>query len=61
MNQRYVIATSTKVALTGVDVAAVDDAFFKREKKVVVKGSFTPVILIKTSLNDLIGYSLFHR
>lgn len=33
VNQRYVIATSTKVDLTGVDVAAIDDAFFARGKK----------------------------
>ena len=32
MNQRYVIATTTKVPLTGVDVSKVDDAVFKREK-----------------------------
>jgi large subunit ribosomal protein L6e len=32
VNQRYVIATSTKVDLTGVDVAAIDDAFFARGK-----------------------------
>jgi large subunit ribosomal protein L6e len=32
VNQRYVIATSTKVALDGVDVSKVDDAFFAREK-----------------------------
>ncbi len=31
MNQRYVIATSTKVALTGVDVSKIDDKFFARE------------------------------
>jgi large subunit ribosomal protein L6e len=33
VNQRYVIATSTKVALDGVNVADVDDAFFARDKK----------------------------
>jgi large subunit ribosomal protein L6e len=32
VNQRYVIATTTKVPLTGVDVSKVDDAVFKREK-----------------------------
>mmetsp|Transcript_31532 Transcript_31532/g.23391 ORF Transcript_31532/g.23391 Transcript_31532/m.23391 type:complete len:190 (+) Transcript_31532:33-602(+) len=32
VNQRYVIATSTKVNLTGVDVASIDDAFFARAK-----------------------------
>jgi large subunit ribosomal protein L6e len=31
VNQKYVIATSTKVPLTGVDVAAIDDSFFARE------------------------------
>jgi large subunit ribosomal protein L6e len=31
VNQRYVIATSTKVPLTGVDVNAIDDSFFARE------------------------------
>ena len=33
MNQRYVIATSTKVPVTGVNVAAIDDKFFAREKE----------------------------
>lgn len=32
VNQRYVIATSTKVDLTNVDVSKVDDALFAREK-----------------------------
>eukprot|EP01038_Epipyxis_sp_PR26KG_P009868 gene9868-13275_t len=32
VNQRYVIATSTKVGLNGVDVSKIDDAFFAREK-----------------------------
>jgi large subunit ribosomal protein L6e len=31
VNQKYVIATSTKVPVDGVDVSAIDDAFFKRE------------------------------
>ena len=31
VNQRYVIATSTKVDLKGVDVSKIDDAFFARE------------------------------
>lgn len=31
VNQKYVIATSTKVSLAGVDVASIDDALFKRE------------------------------
>ena len=31
VNQRYVIATSTKVDVAGADVAAVGDAYFKRE------------------------------
>ncbi len=38
VNQRYVIATSTKVSLDGVDVSKIDDAFFAREKKEVKKG-----------------------
>ena len=33
MNQAYVIATSTKVSLTGVNAAAIDDAFFARNLK----------------------------
>jgi large subunit ribosomal protein L6e len=33
VNQRYVIATSTKVPLKGVDVAAIDDKFFARAKE----------------------------
>ena len=32
VNQRYVIATTTQVPLTGVDVSKVDDTVFKREK-----------------------------
>ena len=32
VNQRYVIATSTKVPLTGVDVTKIDDKLFAREK-----------------------------
>ena len=31
-NQSYVIATSTKVDLAGVNVAAIDDAFFAKQK-----------------------------
>ena len=31
MNQKYVIATSTKVSLDGVDVSKIDDALFKRD------------------------------
>jgi large subunit ribosomal protein L6e len=38
VNQKYVIATSTSVSVTGVDVSKIDDAFFAREKKVVKKG-----------------------
>ena len=33
MNQRYVIATSQKVSLAGVDASKIDDSFFKRSKK----------------------------
>jgi len=33
VNARYVIATSTKVDLEGVDVAKYDDAYFAKEKK----------------------------
>ena len=32
INQRYVIATSTKVDLKGVDSSKLNDAFFKKEK-----------------------------
>ena len=32
VNQKYVIATSTKVGLDGVNVSAIDDKFFAREK-----------------------------
>eukprot|EP01006_Ploeotia_vitrea_P016977 TRINITY_DN47935_c0_g1_i1.p1 TRINITY_DN47935_c0_g1~~TRINITY_DN47935_c0_g1_i1.p1 ORF type:complete len:198 (-),score=1.94 TRINITY_DN47935_c0_g1_i1:140-733(-) len=38
VNQRYVIATSTKVGLNGVDVSKIDDDFFKREAKNTKKG-----------------------
>ena len=33
VNQAYTLTTSTKVDLKGVDVAKVDDALFKREKR----------------------------
>ena len=33
VNQRYVIATTTKVPVTGVNVTAIDDKFFAREKE----------------------------
>ena len=33
VNQAYVIPTSTKVDLAGVDVASVDDKFFTKNKK----------------------------
>jgi large subunit ribosomal protein L6e len=32
VNQTYVIATSTKVDITGVDVASFDDAYFSKSK-----------------------------
>jgi ribosomal protein L14E/L6E/L27E len=32
VNQRYAIATSSKVDISNVDVSAVNDAFFAREK-----------------------------
>jgi len=38
VNQRYVIATSTSVPVTGVDVSKIDDAFFAREKTVDKEG-----------------------
>jgi large subunit ribosomal protein L6e len=41
VNQKYVIATSTKVSVAGVDVSKVGDALFKRdvaaEKKAAVE------------------------
>ena len=33
VNQKYVIATSTKIDLAGVNVAKIDDDLFAREKK----------------------------
>ena len=44
VNQRYVIATSTRVPLDGVDVSSIDDSFFSREneeKPENVEGTFT--------------------
>jgi large subunit ribosomal protein L6e len=38
VNQRYVIATSTNVPVTGVDVSKIDDAFFAREKTAEKEG-----------------------
>ena len=32
VNQVYTLSTSTKVDVTGVDVAKIDDALFKKEK-----------------------------
>jgi large subunit ribosomal protein L6e len=32
VNQKYVIATSTKVSLDGVDVSKIDDSYFARAK-----------------------------
>jgi large subunit ribosomal protein L6e len=37
VNQTYVIATSTKVDISGVDVSKFDDKYFAREKKKKVK------------------------
>merc|ERR1712060_862659 len=39
MNQRFVIATSTKIDVSGVDVKKIDDAFFKRSEAEKKKGS----------------------
>merc|ERR1712139_465740 len=38
VNQRFVIATSTKVDVKGADVSKVSDAFFARDKKKQEKG-----------------------
>ena len=38
VNAAYVIATSTKVDVTGVDVSAYNDAFFGREKEAKTEG-----------------------
>jgi large subunit ribosomal protein L6e len=38
VNQKYVVATSTKVSLDGVDVSKIDDAFFKRNAVAEKKG-----------------------
>jgi len=37
VNQRYVIATSTKVDLKGVDASKIDDEFFARNTKAAKK------------------------
>jgi hypothetical protein len=37
VNQTYVIATSTKTDISGVDVSKFDDKYFTREKKKVTK------------------------
>lgn len=50
VNQRYAIATSTKVPLTGVDVSAVDDAFFAREK---VDKKNKPVFTAESPKNEI--------
>jgi len=41
MNQKYVIATSTKVSMEGVDVSTIDDIFFARDKKAESSGDKT--------------------
>lgn len=38
VNQRYVIATSTKVNIDGVDVSGIDDKYFAKDKKKTKKG-----------------------
>ena len=48
VNQAYVIATSTKVDLTSVDVKSIDDTFFAREKS-SKKSSVTDLIADKVS------------
>lgn len=40
VNQKYVIVTSTKISVAGVDVTKIDDAFFAREK--AAKGAEAP-------------------
>merc|ERR1712232_1320424 len=37
VNQVYVIATSTKVDVSGVDVSKIDDSFFAKEKAAKAK------------------------
>lgn len=39
VNQKYVIATSTSVPLSGVDVSSVDDALFAREADAAARAS----------------------
>merc|ERR1712194_671393 len=39
MNQRFVIATSTKIDVKAVDVSKIDDAFFKRTEAEKKKGA----------------------
>jgi large subunit ribosomal protein L6e len=38
VNPAYVIATSTKVSVSGVDVSEMDDAYFSREKDAATEG-----------------------
>jgi large subunit ribosomal protein L6e len=38
VNQAYVIATSTKVDVSGVDVSKIDDSYFSREKDAPKEG-----------------------
>jgi large subunit ribosomal protein L6e len=38
VNQKYVIATSTSVSLSGVDVSSIDDDFFAREVRAKQEG-----------------------
>lgn len=53
VNQAYTITTSTKVNLSNVDVAKVDDALFKKEKKSKKQGEekfFAEAGKVSTSL-----------
>jgi large subunit ribosomal protein L6e len=38
VNPAYVIATSTKVSVSGVDVSTIDDKYFSREKDAATEG-----------------------
>ncbi len=38
LNQAYVIPTSTKVSLTGVDVSSVNDKYFARTRSTIKRG-----------------------
>lgn len=60
VNQTYVIATSTKVDISGVDVAKFDDKYFAREKKQKAKKTEGELFETEKEVGIQVAYPLFH-